>query len=128
MLAQKFYKKDDVPGILKITLELDPDYELNFVDNLEDMMLFRAFLQEQEIHKTLDYIRRNYQNKFTQHELDGALIEYYIRELKRHGDALINDVCCATTTAIYKNIKTYIPNGVEYCLRNDETIKTIEVE
>lgn len=128
--AKCFWEKDSDIGkesIIKFDVNVDHDSSLNFVDDVEDMDYFRSFLQEQLKHNTISNLEKYYSNLYTQHELDGALIEYFINQLeKRGGIQHINLVCCATTTDMYQGMHTCIPNGIEYCVRDVSIIDNIE--
>jgi hypothetical protein len=129
-LAQQFGQKANQDGdcsIIRIKVGLNEDKGLNFIDNLDDMGYFRRFLLNPKVSRQLANLRSIYRNKYKQHSLDGALIEYYINEMQREGYfSKIEYVSCATTTDIYQGLKTFIPNGIEYCIRDSNLIESIE--
>ncbi|EHO47594.1 hypothetical protein [Lentilactobacillus kisonensis] len=114
--------------IIKLTVNVMDENSLNFVSNIDDMMLFRRFLLRPRLQGIIDNLRTIYHNSFKQHGLDGALIELFIRRLeKRQSVSNIDCVICATTTDLYR-IHVFIPNGIEYCIRNKMIISNYELE
>lgn len=112
--------------IIRIEIDVNEDNCLNFVNGLKDMRLFKNFIMENRIQPQITNLNRLYHNSYRQHEFDGALIEYYIRRLEKT-DVFQHIACvtCATTTDLY-HIKTYIPNGIEYCIRNVRIVQHME--
>lgn len=111
-------------SILKLEVDIDEDKCLNFVDDLNDMRAFREFLMNPKTQLIIGQLNNKYKNKITQHELDGALLEYFIQSNKDY--ICVDYVCCATTTNLYQTIHSYIPNGIEYCIRNKNSIYNVE--
>jgi len=131
VLATRFWQKNHAANtgcIITIEVDIAIDSCLNFVDDLQDMRYFSEFLLDQETYQTLDNFKRRFKNRVTQHELDGALLEYYIQQSIRSGHfETVSAICCATTSSLYRKIETYIPNGIEYCIRSGKILKmTIE--
>ncbi|EHO51668.1 hypothetical protein [Lentilactobacillus kisonensis] len=116
-------------AIIKMTIEVDDERVLNFVDSLDDMKLFRWFLLQTKLQRRIERFGKLYHNSFKQHSLDGALLEYFIMVLSKGGYlSEINCVRCATSTDLYKGIHLFIPNGIEYCIRDKDVIITYEME
>jgi hypothetical protein len=93
------------------------------------MKLFKRFLMRSNIQNRIDTFNRVYHNSFKQHALDGALLEYFILQLQKSNQfSRIDCVQCATATNIYGRIHVFIPNGVEYCIRNEQIISNYGLE
>lgn len=117
--------------IIKIEAKYDTDKCLDLMRNLTDMRFFREFLREAGNAKQIQNLQQRFHNTPKQHAFDGALIEYYIvRTQKRKWFKSVHCVRSATTSNVYNNIDTLLPNGIEYCIRNAEIISdwTIEKE
>ncbi|KRL22759.1 hypothetical protein [Lentilactobacillus kisonensis] len=116
-------------AIIRLTLEVEEEQTLNFFDNLEDIKLFRNFVLDSNLDRVIMSLRKLYRNSFKQHALDGALIESFIRKLKRDTEfSQIDCVISATSTSIYKRVELFVPNGVEYCIRTKKIITQYELE
>ncbi|RHW49737.1 hypothetical protein DS831_06125 [Bombilactobacillus bombi] len=131
-LAKLFWNKNnnsDECQIIKIDIKFDEDNSLNFVDNLDDIAMFRTFLSNEKVQKIIKKFSEVYKNKYSQHELDGILIEYYINYflIKKKIVTSIDCVFCATSTKLYKEFYTYVPNGIEYCIRSNSIISGKEL-
>lgn len=114
--------------IIKVEIEYQDRNLLNFVDNLNDMIVFKDFLRNQYFRSSINNLHHFYRNTFGQHSFDGAALEYYIKYLEQHGALKrIDVVSCATTTDLYDNIKVFVPNGIEYCIRNKDIITRISM-
>ncbi|WP_056949645.1 hypothetical protein [Lentilactobacillus kisonensis] len=112
--------------IIKITININPERCLNLVDDLADMKLLRDFLLEKWVKESVTILKRFYRNTFKQHSLDGALLEFFIRSMVKEGQfEQVDCICCATTTSLYPYLDTFLPNGIEHCIRNQEIIKGI---
>lgn len=124
--ATSFSQKHDT---IEIQIQYDDEKCLNFVDNVRDMIFFREFLRNAHTQAQLRNLHHLFHNTFKQHAFDGAILEYYISYLRHTKDfETVDIVCCATTTDVYNNFKIFIPNGIEYNLRNQSVIEDFNVK
>lgn len=122
------YKSLSRYDIMRVEIEYRIGNSLNFVDNLEDMKYFREFLKDPFFHSGINNLHTRFKNTFRQHALDGALIEYYIKNaIQRGWFHQIDCVCCATSTNVYDRMNIFLPNGIEYCIRNKDIITRISI-
>ena len=71
---------------------------------------------------------KNYKNT-KQSSIEGAMLEFYLKFLHSEGFGSIDCVIAMTSTQFKTSDRSYLANGVEYCIKNKNIIKTMkEVE
>lgn len=66
-----------------------------------------------------------YQNN-NQSSLEGALIELYIKTLKKKKTIEVDCLIAFTSTQVSTSEKSWLANGIEYCLKNNKVIKEMK--
>jgi len=130
-LAAKFISKFTQTGmIVKFQVCLEFACVLNFVDSLTDMQLFSQWQADGRRQRLFKGLKQQYQNKVSQAELDGAMIEIYIVELLRHRLVeRIDAVCSATHTVLANQPNSQrLPNGIEYAIRSNNSIQRMTIQ
>ncbi|ENZ5619658.1 hypothetical protein ACGWYS_000108 [Enterococcus faecalis] len=133
-LAENFISKSHSDySIIKVTSEFEEDEILNFdeKDIREKFHVYRQIF--------LEYAERickqfgNISNNHKQHTFDGLVIENFIKMLEKKEKKKVSSVLMWTFTPRDeldedKRFVSYIPNGLELCVRNLQNIILLEEE
>lgn len=120
--------------VLCFDIQFHRDNILNFVDSIDDMMLFQHWKENPSRKKLLKILKCKYHNGTKQHSLDGAILEAYIQDMMRLKEfgGPIDAVCSATHTPtdveLNNNNIAMVPNGIEYAVRSNNIIDKVSVK
>lgn len=117
------------PTILEVKLDLSDVSILNF-DSYADQIMYHNFRSSYKPNAKLVYDRfQSNGYNIKQHILDGIIIEAYIKRLKSKKGFNTQVVRLSTYTVADKNETlhdfSFIPNGVEYCIKDKSIIKGV---
>lgn len=116
--SQKFNKDD--AEVVRFTIRYSEDYCVNFL-NSTDAYFFNEWVNDDKRKKSLLRLREKYRNSGSQKSLDGAIIEYYLYDMKkRHLLNKVQVVTMLTHTVVGNEVLAHsaIPNGVEFCVKS----------
>lgn len=126
-LSKEFYLSNNRTdcSILEFKVNLNEDHILDF-NNVDDLKSVRYFFQNRNMDKHLEIFKQKFgNNNSAQKSVFGALLELFISEGEKSGEIKVEAVSATTSTSISKfPLSKMIPNGIEYCIRNDDLINT----
>ncbi|CAI2616043.1 hypothetical protein AKUH3B111A_09330 [Apilactobacillus kunkeei] len=126
-LSKEFYLSNNRTdcSILEFKINLNEENILD-LNNVDDLKTVRHFFQNSNMDRHLEILKRKFGNdENSQKSVFGALLEFFINHGEKSGEIKVEAVSATTSTYISKfPLSKKIPNGIEYCIRNDDLIKT----
>lgn len=131
-MAKDYYSRISIGNdrcVLNVELSFFDEFLFDFA-NTDDIELFEKFKKNSNMQMIISNFKSlGYSNKYTQHELEGILIEYFIMMQTGKSFEKIDVISCPTHTKRDndQNEIFYSPNGVEYCVRKSDIIENISI-
>lgn len=98
---------------------------IDFRDEIQ-IKYYNTFKREIVKRPVYETMIRDYQNNNNQSSLEGALIELYILTLKKKNPIDVDCLIAFTSTQVSTSEKSWLANGIEYCLKNKKVIKEMK--